>query len=159
MANESTLVSDDLFSLIVSSSPLVSVDLVIENYSQKILLGLRENRPAKGYWFVPGGRITKNEKICDAIDRVLKKETGLKGVDYQKRFIGVVEHFYSDSAFGDNSEINTHYIAIAYHITADYKEGMENNDDQHSELRWFPKAEIIEEENVHHYSQEYFSHL
>ena len=55
---------------IIDATPLVSVDLIIENRLKQILLGKRVNRPAQGYWFVPGGRILKNETIKDAIKRI-----------------------------------------------------------------------------------------
>jgi colanic acid biosynthesis protein WcaH len=44
----------------------VSVDLVLVRDGREVLLGLRTNRPAQGSWFVPGGRILKNEKRADA---------------------------------------------------------------------------------------------
>lgn len=52
------------FSTVLDSTPLVSIDLVIENTQGEILLGERKNRPAQGYWFVPGGRILKNESLA-----------------------------------------------------------------------------------------------
>jgi colanic acid biosynthesis protein WcaH len=40
-------------------------------------MGWRENEPAKRTWFVPGGRIRKDEKIADAFERIIRTETGL----------------------------------------------------------------------------------
>jgi colanic acid biosynthesis protein WcaH len=40
-------------------------------------MGWRGNDPARGTWFVPGGRIRKNEKIADAFERIIRTETGL----------------------------------------------------------------------------------
>ena len=57
---------------IIKATPLVSIDLIIRNPSHKILLGKRINRPAKDYWFVPGGRIIKNETIAHALKRISK---------------------------------------------------------------------------------------
>ncbi len=53
----------DTFTKVIDCTPLISIDLVIENSSSEILLGYRNNRPAKGYWFVPGGRILKDESM------------------------------------------------------------------------------------------------
>ncbi|HGU2589280.1 TPA: NUDIX domain-containing protein, partial [Escherichia coli] len=47
------------FATIVRSTPLISIDLIVENEFGEILLGKRINRPAQGYWFVPGGRVLK----------------------------------------------------------------------------------------------------
>jgi colanic acid biosynthesis protein WcaH len=45
----------DLFSTVIKSTPLVSIDLVVKNNRGQTLLGQRLNKPAKGFWFVPGG--------------------------------------------------------------------------------------------------------
>ena len=55
------------FTTVIDSSPLVSIDLVVLDREGNVLLGERLNRPAQGYWFVPGGRITKNESLADAL--------------------------------------------------------------------------------------------
>jgi colanic acid biosynthesis protein WcaH len=47
------------FATVVRSTPLISIDLIVENESGEFLLGKRTNRPAQGYWFVPGGRVQK----------------------------------------------------------------------------------------------------
>ncbi|MDF4907686.1 GDP-mannose mannosyl hydrolase, partial [Vibrio parahaemolyticus] len=46
--------SKQRFSQVIESTPLVSIDLVIEDESGQVLLGERLNRPAQGFWFVPG---------------------------------------------------------------------------------------------------------
>src|SRR3954466_13792753 len=53
--------SDAQFADVVRLAPLVSIDLVIRDPDGDVLVGLRTNAPAKGFWFVPGGRIRKNE--------------------------------------------------------------------------------------------------
>ena len=45
------------FATVVRSTPLVSLDFIVENSRGEFLLGKRTNRPAQGYWFVPGGRV------------------------------------------------------------------------------------------------------
>ena len=64
------MLDKDTFLAVVDRAPLVAVDLVFIRNSREILLGLRNNRPAQGFWFVPGGRIFKNEKIGAALIRV-----------------------------------------------------------------------------------------
>ena len=59
-----------IFQTIVQNTPLVSIDLVIKNAQDQVLLGRRNNRPAQGYWFVPGGRIRKNETLAQAFKRL-----------------------------------------------------------------------------------------
>ncbi|TKX86023.1 NUDIX domain-containing protein, partial [Halorubrum sp. SS5] len=68
-------IPDDQWETIVANVPLVSVDLVIE-HDGGVLLGKRENEPANGEWFVPGGTVRKNESRTDAVHRVATEELG-----------------------------------------------------------------------------------
>ncbi|XYB84552.1 NUDIX domain-containing protein [Vibrio parahaemolyticus] len=52
--------------------------MVIENAQGQTLLGLRNNRPAQGFWFVPGGRVLKGESLKDAFLRLCQDEVGLE---------------------------------------------------------------------------------
>ncbi|WP_338091415.1 NUDIX domain-containing protein [Sodalis ligni] len=54
---------------------MVSIDLIIEDVGE-YLLGYRTNRPASGSWFVPGGRILKDENLETAFKRIISTETG-----------------------------------------------------------------------------------
>lgn len=47
------------FETVIVYTPLVSIDLLVKNRKGEYLFGLRKNRPAQGYWFVPGGRLQK----------------------------------------------------------------------------------------------------
>lgn len=40
---------EDTFKTIITSTPLISIDLVIKNTGGEYLLGLRNNRPAQEY--------------------------------------------------------------------------------------------------------------
>ncbi len=48
-----------VFLKVIDAAPLVTIDLIIRNPKSDVLLGKRLNRPAQGFWFVPGGRIRK----------------------------------------------------------------------------------------------------
>ncbi|EMV5311553.1 NUDIX domain-containing protein, partial [Escherichia coli] len=89
------------FREVIQLTPLISIDLLIENENGEYLFGLRNNRPAKNKFFVPGGRIRKNESIENAFKRISFIELG-KEYDISKSFFnGVWEHFYDDSFFSD----------------------------------------------------------
>jgi colanic acid biosynthesis protein WcaH len=51
------------FKDLIENAPLVSIDLIVRQ-REGILLGKRVNRPAQGFWFVPGGRVYKNESLA-----------------------------------------------------------------------------------------------
>jgi colanic acid biosynthesis protein WcaH len=61
---------------VIRLAPLVAIDLIIRNRRGEVLLELRNNEPAKGCYFVPGGMIVKNERLADAFARIAKNETG-----------------------------------------------------------------------------------
>jgi colanic acid biosynthesis protein WcaH len=65
---------------------------VIRNPVGKILLGLRNNEPAKDYWFVPEGRIYKDETMTKAFRRITREELGQELEMREGHFLAVYEH-------------------------------------------------------------------
>jgi len=98
----------DIFKIVVDNAPLFAIDLVVVNESDELLVGKRLNAPAKDWWFVPGGRVFKNEHISDAFRRISDNELGMQCLLEQARLLGVFDHIYDDSVF--DSTISTHYI-------------------------------------------------
>ena len=135
--------------------PLVSVDLVLVRGGTEILLGLRTNRPAQGSWFVPGGRILKDEPRADALKRVAARELGIANIAGLKPLLlGVFEHFYPDCFAGDIG-VSTHYVVIAHRIDVPLGFEVPGCDNQHAELRWWPIAEAAATADVHRYTRDY----
>ena len=140
---------------LVRGLPLVSVDLVLVRGGTEILLGLRTNRPAQGSWFVPGGRILKDEPRADALKRVAARELGIADVAGLKpQLLGVFEHFYPDCFAGDIG-VSTHYVVIAHRIDVAPDFDVPGCDNQHAELRWWPIAEAAANTDVHRYTRDY----
>ena len=142
----------DTFKTIIEHAPLISIDLVVENRDEEVLLGLRNNRPAHGYWFVPGGRILKDETMADAFKRLTHTELGVELEHAQAEFIGPFEHFYEDNVTG--VDVTTHYIALGYRIMVGQLSQLPN--EQHCEYRWMSVDELLADPNVHKHSKWYF---
>ena len=102
-------IPDDEWRTIVANVPLVSVDLVIE-HDGDVFLGKRENEPAKGEWFVPGGTVFKSERRTEAVHRVAEEEVGESVVIDD--CLGTSEHFY-ETAETDGID-SKHYLATGY---------------------------------------------
>lgn len=85
------------FAAVVRTTPLVAIDLIVENEAGEFLLGKRNNRPAQGYWFVPGGRIQKDEPLSAAFARLTEAELGLRLPMSAARFHGVWQLLYDDN--------------------------------------------------------------
>lgn len=145
------------FTTVIDSTPLVSIDLVVVDNEGHALLGERLNRPAQDYWFVPGGRITKNESLADAFKRLTLNELGEAFSIADAELLGPYDHFYDDYVFGE--EVNTHYVAIAYVLKLTQPLSKLPMDIQHGDYRWFSKAELLNSESVHKHSRWYFEAL
>lgn len=143
----------ETFRTVVRSAPLVSIDLVIMNSRQQVLLGLRTNRPAQGYWFVPGGRILKDESMAEAFRRLSKAELGVSAEIGDAGFLGVYEHFYTDNFSG--TDFPTHYVVLGYRFICDLDLGS-LPDAQHQQYRWFDVAELLACNTVHDNTKAYF---
>ncbi len=65
--------------------PLVTVDGVIfglDEQELQVLLVLRANDPYKGYWALPGGFISDDETLEEAVEREVEEETSLAGLKF-----------------------------------------------------------------------------
>jgi len=143
------MLDSQTFKTVVSSTPLISIDLLIKKDS-KILLGRRINNPAKGYLFSIGGRVFKNETIKCAMSRIAKNELNIE-LKSTPSFIGVFEHFYDDSVYHD---ISTHYVNLAYGIEIEETPILPS--EQHNEYRWLTVNELLKNKQVNNYVKDYF---
>jgi len=149
------MIDDNRFLEIIDSTPLISIDLILEDSKGRILLGKRVNRPAQDYWFVPGGRIRKNERLSDAIKRISSNELGTTILISSAQLLGAFDHIYSDNCFGKDG-INTHYVVLAYKINA--QDGLAiMTDSQHSEIKWWAKRDLLNNTDVHQNTKIYFT--
>jgi colanic acid biosynthesis protein WcaH len=139
---------------VIDATPLVSVDLVVQNLDKQVLLGLRRNRPAQQFWFVPGGRILKNERIAQAISRVSVAELGVDFGPRVRQLLGAYDHLYDDNFFG-KAGIETHYVALAFLFWVDTQIAIVA-DEQHEEMRWWSVPELLASASVHDYTKRYF---
>ena len=137
------------FKTIVDSAPLISID-VLAKRNNKILLGKRVNKPAQDYYFSIGGRIRKNETIDNAMTRIFQNELNIE-LQSKPKFIGVFEHFYNDSIYED---VSTHYVNLAYEYEAEEIPNLPT--EQHDEYKWFTIDELLQSEQVHKYTKDYF---
>ncbi len=140
----------DLFKLAIEHLPLFAMDMLVINKQHEILLGKRVNSPAKGYWFVPGGRVFKNEQLADAFKRISKSELGIELPYHKAKLLGLYDHFYPDSIISES--ISTHYINATHVVEVDVSL-FELPSAQHTEYRWIALNELETDSSVHQYSK------
>lgn len=145
---------DDDFKKIIQASPLISIDLLVRNEHDEYLFGERLNEPAKNYWFVPGGRILKDETIAQALNRISANELNVHFQLEQAQFHGVWQHFYQNNFFND--EFTTHYVVLAYIFNVE-KKSIHPPRTQHQRFKWLRKEKILMDSTIHKYSTSYFA--
>ena len=148
---------ETVFSQVVASTPLISIDLILKSPDNLILLGERLNKPAQGFWFVPGGRVYKNESLDNAFVRITETELGSSFSRPNSQFLGVYEHFYNDSQFGAHlSDSSTHYVVLAYVINVSSTASINPPNDQHGQYAWWRLDDIDNSTSVHRHTKDYF---
>ncbi|NTX83835.1 GDP-mannose mannosyl hydrolase [Citrobacter youngae] len=142
------------FANAVRTTPLISLDFIIENEFGEFLVGKRTNRPAQGYWFVPGGRVLKDESLEQAFMRLTEEELGQQFPITHGQFFGVWQHFYEDNFSG--SSFSTHYVVLGFRLKINTSTSMLPSK-QHDTWRWAKTDELIADGSVHKNTQAYFN--
>lgn len=146
-------VSPEVFSTACAALPLVSIDFVVYAKTGRVLLGLRNNAPAQGFWFTPGGRVRKNEPQHLAKQRILREELAQPIQLLEKaQLMGIWDHFYEDSAF--SSEVSTHYVNLPFFLEVE-KEFVPPHETQHAQWVWVKVEEAFCQTNIHPYAMAY----
>ena len=143
------------FALVVEHAPLVSIDLILTDLAGRVLLGRRRNRPAQGSWFVPGGRVLKDERLDAAFLRLTAGEIGRAVPRAEAEVQGVYEHLYEDGFAGER--VSTHYLVLAYRLPPGEIDLAALPPDQHGDYRLAFREELLADPSVHPYTRAYFS--
>lgn len=144
---------EKVFAAIVENTPLISIDLIIKNSEGMVLLGQRQNRPAQNFWFVPGGRLYKDESFKKAFNRITLDELGCEISLDESSFLGIYEHFYNDNYFGN--DFTTHYVVHGYEIHLRDR-NFTLPTVQHHAYQWFNIETLLASTSVHQYTKNYF---
>ncbi|KAF0093111.1 MAG: colanic acid biosynthesis protein WcaH [Puniceicoccaceae bacterium 5H] len=142
---------------IVQHTPLVSIDLVLLDPAGRVLVGLRKNNPARNWWFVPGGRIRKDEAMKDACRRISERELGITLEKADGEMLGAYDHFYPDNAL-QQPGVTTHYVCLAFRFRLQNAQmNAIKPDNQHGSFRWLATDQLLADPNVHLNTKRYFA--
>ena len=142
-------IPEETYAEFLARMPEVCVEVVVE-HGGGVLLAKRENEPAKGEWFWPGGRLYKGEETAAAAERIAAEELGIEVevVD----LLGVYSHFWETSAVGDGP--SRHTVNVAYRVAPAAPDPEIVLDDQHSDHRLLTGLEPGLHEYVRRYVEE-----
>jgi colanic acid biosynthesis protein WcaH len=145
--------------MLLNLTPLLSIDFIlVKEIDNKlhVLVGKRVNEPAKDMWFVPGGRILKNETWKNAIERISLNELGYKLTYKNTKFIGFFDHIYTTN-FANIPDVNTHYLCIGLKISLnDINIDLYIFSKQHIDIQWIEISELLNSDYVHQNTKNYF---
>jgi 8-oxo-dGTP diphosphatase len=111
--------------------PAVTVDAVVFDPDDHVLLIQRKHEPFQGRWALPGGFVEPDEPLDAAVIRELAEETGVRGVD-----------LHQVGAFGDpGRDPRGHVVSIAYATTLRRRPAAAAADDA-ADAHWFPVAAL-----------------
>lgn len=127
------------YNKIKKSFPIPCVDLIVMNPNNQILMLMRQNEPAKGQWWFPGGRVMFGESRKDAAIRKLKEECGIEN--------NAPQEWKTFDIFLEDKEENymSHGISSFFIFHVDSKSIMLDN--QSSQYEWNGKLEWLNKLN------------
>ena len=101
-----------LYKKILEILPIFCVDIIL-NSGDTVFLFKRAYEPAKGKWWLIGGRVLRGETIEGAVIRKVKEEVG---VDAKiRKMVGIYEHFFPVNRFDTaKKKIGTHSICACF---------------------------------------------
>jgi len=139
---------NEVYKICLESVPIVSVDVLLFNYSlDKIMLFKRNNNPLKGVFYTLGGRILKNENTIATAIRKLKEEANITIANKNDLFLGgITEECFKGSIY---ESVDTHNINIFFGYILKNSTILKF-DKQHSQHQWFPISSHLLHPHVSH---------
>jgi len=117
-------IEDEIYKKILERMPIPTVDAIIV-HKGKFLLLKRNNPPVKGEWWLPGGRIRRNESLEDAVRREAFEETGLTCKIIRQ--VGVINYIFPEC----------HAVSVYFLVEPDSTNVRLNS--EHSDYKWVSK--------------------
>jgi ADP-ribose pyrophosphatase YjhB (NUDIX family) len=115
-------IQEKTYKTIISQMPISTIEAIIINSKNDLLVMKRNNPPVKGEWWFPGGRIRRGETFLQALARKVTEETALEVKVLG--FVGVYERIFRER----------HDIAIVFLCRCEDEKVILNS--EHSEYKF-----------------------
>ena len=127
-------IPQELYNQILINIPIACVDIAIVEEGA-ILLVKRNDRPAQGEWWLPGGRVLKGEMMRDAARRKALEEVGIECN------VGPIIHT-AETIFPDGPDnIPVHSINCVFFLYPLFNKRVLKLDRHHADFRWIKTIE------------------
>ena len=126
ITKDAKFLPSEVYATLVQDAVVCCVDILLvrkKGHTKQALLVERSTEPAKGFWWLPGGRLLKGETYFDAAKRKAKEETGLSRVKCIQ-VLGVYNTFFSYSNWDTDQKKGTQTVnpIVLVELESDSKE-------------------------------------
>ena len=125
----SKFISEELYYRILENVPIACVDVAIVAQGS-VFLVKRGDFPAKGQWWLPGGRVLKGEMMREAAIRKAREEVGIEC------HIGPIVHTAETIFPGGPNEIPVHSINSCFFLYPGSPDFRPRLDGHHDDYKW-----------------------
>lgn len=130
-----TFIDHDLYRQILQSMPIACVDVAIVA-DGKVLLVRRKDDPARGQWWVPGGRVRKGETLKEAARRKALEEVGIPC--HIGPIIHTDETIFPDGPYG----VAIHSINTCFFLYPEANTHSIELDGHHEDAKWVDAIDV-----------------
>lgn len=122
-------IPQELYNQILVNVPIACVDIALVAHG-KVLLVMRKDAPARGQWWVPGGRVHKGEMMIVTAKRKAYEEVGINV------HVGPIVHT-DETIFDDGPfDIPVHSINSCFFVYPVDPDFLPSLDGHHEEYKW-----------------------
>lgn len=128
-------IPEEKFREIERLMPLASLNAIIVDSKGRVLVMKRNNEPAKGLYWFPGGRIKMGQSFEEALEEQIKEETGLEWSEVEVLKVASV----SSSVFGTRHTVEINFL-LRKLSSSEIR-----LDQEHSDFKWLKPEEFDRE--------------
>lgn len=122
-------IPSELYALIIEHMPIPCVDVVVVHQNKALLVN-RTNHPAKGEWWLPGGRVLKGELLVQTAKRKAREELGVEV------HVGPLVHTEETIFLIGPTGIPVHTVNACFYVSPADSLSSISFDHQHDDFRW-----------------------
>ena len=140
ITKERKFLPSEIYGSLVRDTVVCCVDLLLVRYNSTLqrkecLLVERSSEPAKGHWWLPGGRLLKGETFFAAAQRNAQQETGVSAVR-PVQVLGVWNTFFPRSSWDTETSKGTQTVNPIVLVEMLQEDAGIQLDDQSESYRW-----------------------